>query len=650
MPCASLRADDAFSANHRGRSSSETNPLSLSPFRTQRATSVADRVAAAMDAKMQAWRRKMPSKRALTSTISQLVQQKSVAVLYTPTEVERIKQMTDMIAQATSDYEADEDWDRILRVVDALSSVSNRAVLKESVRYLKLRLGDPSPRVVILALTLTESIVKNCGDLVHQEIATEPFMNEMEALHRTHANKRGRESMEIASRVLDLVQAWGEAFLPFRHEFPLFVDTYHNMRKKGIKFPDQYDESKVPVLTPPPDVPAGGRSGAAGGQSTSSIQAHGSSSIDTSSYSNASSGLGGLSTSELYRVATNVSEMFEDMLFEAQKDASSIGSHGVMEELALEVREIVHRMEGAIPIAVAEEDENLDKYLSVNDDLHAALKEYDALLAGNQHSEEETAAKPKKDASDDIDLIDPFGLNDDLPLQGNQDNQVSSDDDPFADFVRARTGPKKESGATTGEQSKSEVKVKVAPKVPQQDEEDDPFASFVQQRATKLRSNSSNQDAEKDMKPTVVAVPTAHTKDLIDLWDDIPSTTSVPVVSQPAAKPDVWLGDDLLGSSTQPPAVLPTASATVQDPWSGNNSFSKSATSITSFPGPASTTSSTLGASSSDPFDMLDFSTKASISTPAPTNPFDSLQPTSPAEPQQPTQPAASKSFNPFDF
>jgi hypothetical protein len=169
-----------------------------------------------MDAKMQAWRKKMPSKRQLTSTLNQLVQQKAVAVLYTPTEVERIKQMTDMIAEATSDFEPDEDWDRILKVVDALSSVRSRAVLKESVRYLKLRLGDPSSRVVILVLTLTESLVKNCGDLVHQEIATESFMSEMEDLYRVHANKRGRESMEIASRVLDMVQAWGEAFLPLR--------------------------------------------------------------------------------------------------------------------------------------------------------------------------------------------------------------------------------------------------------------------------------------------------------------------------------------------------------------------------------------------------------------------------------------------------
>lgn len=56
--------------------------------------------------------------------------------------------------------------------------------LKESIRFLRLRLGDPSPRVVILALTLTESIVKNCGSLVLLEVGSEAFMAEMEALHK----------------------------------------------------------------------------------------------------------------------------------------------------------------------------------------------------------------------------------------------------------------------------------------------------------------------------------------------------------------------------------------------------------------------------------------------------------------------------------
>ncbi|CEG42300.1 hypothetical protein, variant 1 [Plasmopara halstedii] len=571
---------------------------------------------------MEALRKKMPSKRALTSTINQIVQQKAVAVLYTPTEVERIKQMTDMIAQATNEFEPDEDWNSILRVVDALSNVSNRAVLKESIRYLRLRLGDPSSRVVILALTLTESIVKNCGDLVHQEIATEQFMSEMEELHRTHSNKRGRQSMEIASRVLDMVQAWGEAFLPFRHDFPLFVDTYHNMRKKGIKFPDQYDESKVPVLTPSLE---GTQSQVAGSQISSLNYSRGSSRIGTSSYSHSSSGLGGLSTPELYRVATNVLEMFDDMLFEAQKDSSSITNHGVMAELAVEVREIVHRLKGAITIAVAEEDTHLAQYLSINDDLHAALEKYDALLKENQESEEVQVVETKKIRDTDTDLIDPFGLKDDVYLNDNTDNQKAIEDDPFADFVHARSGSKKATTAISPDKAKSERK-----------DEEDLLAFFVQQRSTKVSKSCSNQDAEK------AKLSVTSSNDLINLWDDVPPTTLVSAPIDSSSKPDVWFGDDFFGNSIQQSMQLPTTQreSSAQGQWCGNNH--SSALSVAT--GPLNTAKSASGSTIGDPSHNL--LTKTSLSTPA-ENPFDNIPYTSSA---QLTHTRGNTSCNPFDI
>lgn len=82
----------------------------------------------AMESKMAEWKKRMPSKRQLTSAVGQFVQQKSVAVLYTPQEQDRIKRMTDLIAKATSAYDSDEDWERILKVVDALSNASNKHV------------------------------------------------------------------------------------------------------------------------------------------------------------------------------------------------------------------------------------------------------------------------------------------------------------------------------------------------------------------------------------------------------------------------------------------------------------------------------------------------------------------------------------------
>ncbi len=56
--------------------------------------------------------------------------------------------------------------------------------LKESIRFVRIRLGDPDPCAVILSLTLTESLVKNCGHYVHLEIATESFMSTLESLYK----------------------------------------------------------------------------------------------------------------------------------------------------------------------------------------------------------------------------------------------------------------------------------------------------------------------------------------------------------------------------------------------------------------------------------------------------------------------------------
>ncbi|CAN0135239.1 unnamed protein product, partial [Hapterophycus canaliculatus] len=67
---------------------------------------------------------------------------------------------------------------------------------------------------------------------------------------RTYSFKTNRESITIADQALDIVQAWGEAFLPRRREFPLFVETYHDLRAEGLPFSEQYQSDRPPVLDP----------------------------------------------------------------------------------------------------------------------------------------------------------------------------------------------------------------------------------------------------------------------------------------------------------------------------------------------------------------------------------------------------------------
>ena len=157
--------------------------------------------------------------------------------------------------------------------------------------------------------------------------------------------------------------------------------------------------------------------------------------------------------------------------------------------------------------------------MSINDDLHAALKKYDELLAKKQNAvEEKTAEKPKRESVHDIDLLDPFELKEDVFPQSNPKNQNLIDDDPFADFVRSCTVSKIETvDQNKSEKSlKSDAEIKAAPKVSQ--EEDDPFARFVQQRATKIFS-SNNRDVESKTQSAEAVQSAASTTDFIDLWD-----------------------------------------------------------------------------------------------------------------------------------
>lgn len=62
-----------------------------------------------------------------------------------------------------------------------------------------------SPRVVNLALSLAEALVKNCDTPLHREVATPKFMAQMARLGRTYREKAGRENLEVADKVRRLV-------------------------------------------------------------------------------------------------------------------------------------------------------------------------------------------------------------------------------------------------------------------------------------------------------------------------------------------------------------------------------------------------------------------------------------------------------------
>jgi hypothetical protein len=92
--------------------------------------------------------------------------------------------------------------------------------------------------------------VKNGGPRVHAAVGTDAFMKDLAKVARKYSGKRGGDSIEVAELSLDVIQAWGEAFLSHQKQFPAYVKIYHELRKEGMQFKSQYDVNRVPIFTP----------------------------------------------------------------------------------------------------------------------------------------------------------------------------------------------------------------------------------------------------------------------------------------------------------------------------------------------------------------------------------------------------------------
>ena len=77
---------------------------------------------------------------------------------------------------------------------------------------------------------MMESCVKNCGVLVHEEIATKAFMEELRDLVKQSTDEN------IKTKVLELLQTWGMAFRS-SPKYRIVTDTLNLMKAEGWKFP-----------------------------------------------------------------------------------------------------------------------------------------------------------------------------------------------------------------------------------------------------------------------------------------------------------------------------------------------------------------------------------------------------------------------------
>ncbi|XP_057672997.1 hepatocyte growth factor-regulated tyrosine kinase substrate isoform X2 [Corythoichthys intestinalis] len=134
-----------------------------------------------------------------------------------------------LLDKATSQLLLETDWESILQICDLIRQGDTQA--KYAIGAIKKKLNDKNPHVALYALEVLESVVKNCGQTVHDEVASKQTMEELKELIKTQTEPN------VRNKILYLIQAWAQAF---RNEpkYKVVQDTYQIMKVEGHVFPE----------------------------------------------------------------------------------------------------------------------------------------------------------------------------------------------------------------------------------------------------------------------------------------------------------------------------------------------------------------------------------------------------------------------------
>ncbi|XP_021986847.1 TOM1-like protein 9 isoform X1 [Helianthus annuus] len=291
-----------------------------------------------------------------------------------------------MVARATSDMLIGPDWAMNLEICDICNHDPVQA--KDVVKGIKKRLGSRNPKVQLLALTLLETIVKNCGDFVHMHVAEKDLLHDMVKIVKK------KPDFHVKEKILILIDTWQEAFGGARARYPQYYAAYHELLRLGANFP-QRSERSAPVFTPPQTQPI----------TSGPHNVHNSENENGTAMASTEAEFSSLSLTEMQN-ARGIMDVLAEMLTAIDPEKKEGLRQEVIVDLVEQCRAYKKRV---VHLVNSTADESLlSQGLALNDDLQRVLSKHEALLNGTQVVSSEKSAPETSQALVPVDapLID----------------------------------------------------------------------------------------------------------------------------------------------------------------------------------------------------------------------------------------------------
>lgn len=263
--------------------------------------------------------------------------------------------------RATHDMLIGPDWAINIELCDIINTDPRQA--KDALKVLKKQLGNKNPKVQLLALNVLDSLSKNCGEHVFQQIVECDILNEMVKIVMK------KPDLNVREKVLTFIDTWQVAFGGPGGRYPQYFAAYKELRVAGVAFPPR-EKNSVPLFTPPQNNPV----------THQPVSARQDTAIEVSRQSDDASGL---SLSEIQN-ASGLADILMEVLSALEPKTPESLKQEVIVDLVEQCRSYKKRV--VLLVNHTTNEQLLCQGLALNDRLQHVLCQHDDILKGNTGS------------------------------------------------------------------------------------------------------------------------------------------------------------------------------------------------------------------------------------------------------------------------